>query len=603
MARIPPEKIDEIKAAVDIVSYVSRYVRLKKSGQNMFGLCPFHQEKTPSFSVSPAKQIYHCFGCQKGGDAINFLMEIEKISYIEAIRRVAFDLGIAIPEETENYQKSTDVYDALYSANQLAMEFFTSQLNKNKQNFPNKYLKNRKLKLSTISKFAIGFAPNKWDALLNNEKLESISKDVLLELGLIQKKDNDNKYFDRFRNRLMFPFHNISGRIIGFGGRRLNEDDNPKYLNSPESKIYKKGEILYGLYQAIPAIRDKNVAILVEGYFDLLRLVNSGIENVVASSGTALTENQGRLLKRYTSNVIISYDSDEAGLKSAIRNSDILESLDLHVSIIQIPTPHDPDSYILEAGKKAYFDLLKNKKNPFDIRLQKFFADNPNPTLDQKNEYIDDIITELIRFPNEIKIGYYLHKLAENLEISESLLVSRFNKIKKKRHLYNSQRINHEKETEKKSVEFKRGEWRAEEGILAAILNGKPEIIKQLLNSLSSTDFENEDLKSIFEIIMNYWEENNQLNIKKIQDDLNPEQQRIISRLSFSEVDNIEKFANDCIYRLKKWNLNTRYSEIRRMLQEESTSPKSVDHYMKELSQLKKKLIDIENEYRPKSYF
>jgi len=232
MVRIPPEKIEEIKNSADIVSYVSKYVRLKKSGINMFGLCPFHNEKTPSFSVSPKKQIFHCFGCGKGGDAINFLMEVEKISYIEAIRRVAFDLGISLPEESEEKpDKTQNAYDQYYKINQIVKEIFIEQFISGKQNHAREYMKSRKLKASTVNKFSIGFAPKKWDTLTKSEKLKDIKKADLVELGLIQKKENNTEYFDKFRNRLMFPFQSNSGRIIGFGGRRLNDDDIPKYLN------------------------------------------------------------------------------------------------------------------------------------------------------------------------------------------------------------------------------------------------------------------------------------------------------------------------------------------------------------------------------------
>jgi len=598
MARIPQEKIEEIRQSVDIVSYISKYVRLKKSGRNFLGLCPFHKEKTPSFSVSPEKKIYHCFGCHKGGDAIGFLMEVEKISYIEAIRRIAFDMGISLPAESdEKYKKDKEVYDKYYNLNQTAKDYFVEKFTDGKQNSARNYIKNRKFKVGTIKKFMIGFAPNKWDGLINHESIKNSNKQDLIELGLIFKKDNENKYFDKFRNRLIFPFQNISGRIIGFGGRRLNEEDNPKYLNSPESKIYQKGSILYGLHQAISSIRELNTVILVEGYFDLLRLVDSGIENVVASSGTALTENQGRLLKRYTPNVIISYDSDEAGLKAAIRNSEILDNLDMNVSIVQIPEPHDPDSYILEQGKKAYLQLLNSKKNPLDIKILKFFKDFINPSLDQKYKFVDDIIYELISVPNDVKIGFYLHKLAESLEITESLLVSRFNKQKKNKKYFRTNQPPKKNEKQQSDIIIKKGEWKAEEGILSILLKNNKDDTREILNNLSSSDFENENFQQIFESMAHQWEDKNSIELNQVQNELPAELHEILIALSFNEVENISKFTNDCIYKLRKWHLNARYAELRRMLQEESESEKSVIHYMKELNEIKKKLIDVENNH------
>lgn len=597
MARIPQEKIEEVRQSADIVSYISRYVRLKKSGRNFLGLCPFHQEKTPSFSVSPEKKIYHCFGCNKGGDVVGFLMEVEKISYVEAIRRIANDLGINLPVESdEKFEKQKEVYDNYYTINQIVKDFFIEQFTSGKQNPARAYLKNRELKVATIKKYMIGYAPNKWDALVKHEALKKSRKEDLLELGLIFQREKDKSYLDKFRNRLIFPFQNISGRIIGFGGRRLNEEDNPKYLNSPESKIYQKGSILYGLHQAISSIREMNSVILVEGYFDLLRLVDSGIENVVASSGTALTENQGRLLKRYTSNVIISYDSDQAGIKAAIRNSEILENLDMNVSIVQIPDPHDPDSYILEFGKKSYLQLLKAKKNPLDIKILKFYRDFNNPGLDQKNQFIDDIINELISVPNEVKIGFYLHKLAESLEITESLLVSRFNKQKKnKKYFASRQKKSTETVSTSTEVLLKKGEWKAEEGIISILLKNDNDSIKEVFNNLSSADFENEEYRQIFETISHKWEDTNSIELSQVRNLLHDSLKDILIGLSFNEVENIGKFTNDCIYKLRKWHLNSRYAELRRMLQEEAQSEKSVLHYMKELNEIKKKLIEVEN--------
>jgi len=348
------------------------------------------------------------------------------------------------------------------------------------------------------------------------------------------------------------------------------------------------------LHQAIGAIREKNNAIIVEGYFDLLRLADVGIENVVASSGTALTERQGRLLKRYTTNIMIAYDGDEAGLKAAIRNSEILESLDFSVNIIQIPEPHDPDSFILENGKKAFFDLLKNKKNPMDIRINKFLKDSPAPSLDQKNSFVDDVIFDLLSYRNDVKVGYYLHKISERLEITESLLVSRYNNIKRKKK-YSADNNETKKET---TTKFLKGEWRAEEGVISAILNAPKDTVKEVINNLSSSDFENNDLREIYEAIVHFWEENNKIDINRIKDNLSEELLQVITRLSFFEIENIEKYTRDCIYQLRKWHLNVRYSELRRMLQEESSSPESVTHYMKQLAEIKNSLLEVEEQHK-----
>ena len=597
MARIPPEKIDEIKQSAEIVTHISRYVALKKSGKNFLGLCPFHKEKTPSFSVSPEKQIFYCFGCGKGGDVFGFTMAVENISYIEAVRKTAFNLGIKLPEyssQISEQQKSE--FEVLYKTNQEAKNYFvTKYLDKNSP-AARQYFSNRKIKTVTSKKFEIGFAPKKWDELQKYSALKNVDQIILEELGLIQKKSNSDEYFDKFRNRIMFPFHNTSGRIVGFGGRRLDENDQPKYLNSPESRVYKKGEILYGLYQAIDSIREKKSAILVEGYFDLLRLVDSGIPNVVASSGTALTEGQARLLKRYTDNVIISYDSDDAGIKAAMRNSDILEKSGLNVYIIEIPLPYDPDSLILENGKNAFFNLLKNKFSPMEFKLTRFLANKPDLSIESKNTFIDQSLESLVSLPNEVKVGLYIHQISQRLEIAENFLISRFNSIKK-RNQFRKEIQSDEKNEQTTQSRFRTGQWRAEEGLLTLLLSNNAEVINYILSEISASNFKNDDLKKIFEKILITWEEMGEINLKVIQQEFdNAEEQNLLAKLSMAEINNPDKFAADCVYQMRKWHLDSRFSELKRLMNQESTAQKSVLHYMKELAEIRKKLSDIETE-------
>ena len=462
MASIPQSKIDEIQAAADIVQVISRYVALKKAGKNLKGLCPFHQEKTPSFIVSPEKQIYHCFGCGKGGNVFNFLMETEKITFIEVVRNLASDYGIKLPRHEERSVGAENVFDRLYLANGAAATFYQKQLFHEVNQKPLTYLRKRKLSDATVKKFGIGYAPKSWDSLQKYMQKQPIQTKTLVELGLIQKRDSREGYFDKFRNRIMFPFQSTSGRFVGFGGRRLVESDQPKYLNSPESDIYRKGELLYGLNYAITKIREMNMVILVEGYFDLLRLVDSGIENVVASSGTAITEQQGRLLKRYTSRVLIAYDSDEAGVSAAIRNSEILEQLALDVYILRIPVPHDPDSFVLENGKEAFLEVIRQRVTPFDMKLQSITGQMQELSDEDKNRAVDEMMQSLVKLPNEIKIGLYIHRLSEKMEIAENFLIARFNRLKQR------QRIDSTALEKLPPVEkFRVGEWQAEENIIA----------------------------------------------------------------------------------------------------------------------------------------
>jgi DNA primase len=591
MARIPQIKIEEIESASDIVSSIARYVSLKKAGKNFKGLCPFHKEKTPSFIVSPEKQIYHCFGCGKGGNVFNFIMSVENISYIESVKRIASDLGLSLPDYRSDEQSATSSeYDILYKTNQIANDYFYSQSSVPAQ----KYLEKRNLKKETLAKYLVGYAPNKWDGLINHPNFKTVNIKFFEQLGLIQKKDNSDHYYDKLRNRIIFPFFNLSGQIVGFGGRRLNENDQPKYLNSPESKIYKKGELLYGLHQAISSIREKKAVLIVEGYFDLLRLVDFGIQNVIASSGTAMTESQARLIKRYTDSAIIVYDSDEAGIKAAIRNSLILETLELRVSMVLLPKPHDPDTFLLEEGKAAFIELIKNRITPIDYQLNLFQEESKDLSLDEKNKLIDDLLEDYRDIPNEVKIGLYLHKIADKFEIAESLLISRFNKLKKRdRYRFKTD----DSDSKKPELTLKKGQWRAEEDLIAILLLEEKEVSNYIFEHISISDFANQHLRKIFELLLHQYEELGHFDSKEIEKSLTTEMEmNTFTKLNLQVINNPLKYAAGCIYKMRKWHLDSRYNEILRLMKEESSSAKSKSHYTKELADIRQHLTEIENE-------
>jgi DNA primase len=599
MARIPQEKIDEIRSVADIYQYVSQYVSLKKRGQNFFGLCPFHEEKTGSFSVSPAKQIFHCFGCGKGGDVLTFLMEIEKISYFEALKKVASDNGITLP--TQNKRSDDDQpseYDLLYDANWKAKDFFVSSLINVMGKGPGRYLTGRQLRVETLKKFEVGYAPDSWDSFSTEKNLKKIPTDMLASLGLIQQRNNGKGYYDKFRNRIIFPFHNISGRIIGFGGRRLNEEDQPKYLNSPESKIYKKGELFYGLHQAIPAIRQHSLVIIVEGYFDLLRLVDNNIENVVASSGTALTDSQAKLLKRYTTSALISYDSDEAGIKAAIRNSDILERNGINVSIILLPKGHDPDTFILEQGRRDYLALFDRKLTSMELRVQRFLADNPDPGIELKNQFIDEVLSSFTEMPDAVRVGFLIHQLAEKFQIAESMLIGQYNKMRRarQRNIANKNAARQETEAaEKKPLQIKRGRWQAEEDVLSLLLSNDRPVVSQIFDHLSVSDFANTQFGDLYGKIMLQFEDLGEISLSELQREAaGSENESLLARLAMSEFENPGKYAVDCIYQIRKWHLDNQYNELKKRMQAEQNSPQSMQHYLTEMQDIRVKMNELE---------
>jgi DNA primase len=348
------------------------------------------------------------------------------------------------------------------------------------------------------------------------------------------------------------------------------------------------------LHQAINAIREKNAVFIVEGYFDLLRLVDIGIKNVIASSGTAFSESQARLIKRYTENAIIAYDSDDAGLKAAIRNSQILETQDLKVTLILIPKPYDPDSFILEKGRNAFIDLIKNRTSALEYQLNGLQQKSKDLSIDEKNNLIDNLLEEYVTIPNDIKVGLYLHKIAEQLEITESFLISRFNLLKKRTRV----RKEYKEDTQPiREVTIKKGQWRAEEDLLSIIFLDDSNVSKYIFEHISVSDFSNDNLREVFELLAHQWEEMGHLDLKEIENSSSGEvEMNLITKLSFQTINNPLKYAAGCIYKMRKWHLDSKYREILRLMREESASDKSKLHYTRELTGIREKLSEVEED-------
>ena len=353
--------IQEIKDRSDIVEVVSDFVTLKRSGSNYKALSPFSSEKTPSFFVSPSKQIFKCFSTGKGGDAIEFLKEIDSMTYIEAIKYLAEKYGVEINENDDDYNFNSEKESLLIVLNK-SKKFFIDNLSTDEgKSIALSYLEHRNIENSMIKKFEIGYSLDKWDSLLKFLLKNQFSEDQILKAGLIL--ENNEKKYDRFRNRIIFPIHNISGKVIAFGARQIKEEKNqPKYLNSPETSLYIKSNILYGLYHSKNQIRKEDNCYLVEGYTDVISLFQIGVENVVSSSGTSLTNNQIKLISRYTKNITILFDGDKAGLNASLRGMDLILENDLNVKIVCFPENEDPDSYSKKVGKNKFLEYIKSNQ-------------------------------------------------------------------------------------------------------------------------------------------------------------------------------------------------------------------------------------------------
>lgn len=410
---ISEEIIQKVKDSSDIVDIISESVKLKKSGRNYIGLCPFHHEKTPSFSVSQDKQIFRCFGCGEGGNVITFIMKYKNLDFVESVKLLAERSNIEIETENSIESKNKQLYEKAYKINVEAARFFYSQLKQNKNALS--YFLNRGISENTIRKFGLGYAPDGWSNLIRFLKYKGYTELDMLNAGLIIKSEKGT-FYDRFRNRVMFPVFDYRGKVIGFGGRVL-DDSKPKYLNSPETAVFKKGTNLFGLNYAIKNLQEKMI-IIVEGYMDCISLHQQGITNVVASLGTALTPNQAKLLKRYVNKIIISYDADLAGQTATLRGLEILRNEDFDVKVLTVPHGKDPDEFVRSNGREAFAKLIDNALPLIDYRLKKI-GENVNfndPEMVAK--YAKDstlIVNEL----NPLQKDVYIKKISETTGIKE----------------------------------------------------------------------------------------------------------------------------------------------------------------------------------------
>ncbi len=475
---IPEHIIDKIKEENDIVDVISEVVKLKRSGRNYTGLCPFHSEKTPSFSVSSDKQIFKCFGCGEAGNVVSFVMKYRNMSYVDALKYLA-DRANIVMEEQGVSRKAHDKKERLYSLNKEVARYFFNNLNKYPKG-KNYFLK-RGISEKTLRSFGLGYSLDSWNSVLYTFK-NKYGEDILREAGLVIRNENGRVY-DRFRNRVMFPVFDYKGRVIGFGGRVL-DDSKPKYLNSPETAVFKKGTNLYGLNFAIKNNPGRTF-IIVEGYMDVIALHQYGITNVVASLGTALTSNQARLLKRYSDKVIISYDADLAGQMATLRGLEILRTNGFDVRVLTVPNGKDPDEFIRNNGKSAFLKLADSALPLIDYRLNKA---KDNIDFSNRNMVIQYArrVTEILGNLDSIEKDVYIKKISEETQITENALYDLLNEnIQKASNNY--QNVNTSEEFRQKSY-IEPAYIKAERSILKLLLEA-PDYFEYILTHISYENF------------------------------------------------------------------------------------------------------------------
>lgn len=434
---IKQETIDKINETARIEEVVGDFVSLKKRGANLLGLCPFHNEKTPSFTVSPAKGIYKCFGCGEAGNAVNFIMNHEHYSYPEALRYLADKYNIEVEETrvaTEEDIQQKNERESLYIANAFAQRYYTDQLlnTEEGQTVGLSYFKERGFNKEMIEKFQLGYAPRGGDTFTQQALKEGYQLEILEKAGLTSTKYDKPRDF--FRERVQFTIHNFSGKVVGFGGRTLSSDKKiPKYVNTPETDIYNKSKILYGLFFGKTAVRREDECILVEGYTDVISMHQAGIENVVASSGTSLTVEQIRLIKRLTPNITIIYDGDQAGIKAALRGIDLILEEDMNVQVVALPEGEDPDSFVRQTGAAGFTRFKEEKSRDFILFKAELLLDDAGNDPVKRTEVIRDMVGSIALIPDTIKRTLYIQECSKLLNLQEQLLITEINKLRRKK--------------------------------------------------------------------------------------------------------------------------------------------------------------------------
>jgi len=559
--QIPEEVIEKIKEQNDIVDIISENVRLKKAGKNYMGLCPFHNDKSPSFSVSSEKQIYKCFSCGEAGNVLTFIMKYKKLAFLEAAKYLADKASIPLQIEGQENSRISKKKELLYKVNVDAARYYFANL----QNFKiaKEYFLKRGMKEETIKRFGLGYSHDSWKGIINFLRTKGYKDDLLLEAGLISKNEKTGNVYDRFRNRVMFPVFDAKGKVIGFGGRVL-DDSKPKYLNSPETMIFQKGINLYGLNFAVKNGLQEDYIIIVEGYMDLISLHQYGITNAVASLGTALTVNQARLLKRHVSKVIISYDADLAGQTATLRGLEILRNAGFDVKVLTVPEGKDPDEFVRNNGKEAFLRLAKEALPLIEYKIKKV-ADGVNlkdgNDLVKYGEKFADILVDL----NPVEKDVYIKKISEETSIKEQalydLLSQEMAKKQKEDNFMNKKGYTGTK------LYVEPGYLKAERALLKLML--KDEFHEELKSIINLGDFIIEPHNKIYSLILQGKKVDTNNIISYVEnrcDDIESSKELIkIKEHEILAVTDKDRLIKDYIKEIKSFKLKLEIEDLRKM--------------------------------------
>ena len=577
--RYSEETIEEVRQANDIVDVISQYVHLKRSGRNFFGLCPFHNEKSPSFSVSPDKQIFHCFGCGVGGNIFTFLTKIEGITFIEAVQNLAKRANIQLPTIEGNLQdlEREKLKQKVYKVNEFVAKYYHENLYKNTSKIAQEYVKKRKLNNETLQSYQIGFSGT-FNELYKELIKQGFEEKEILETGLVNK-NNNGTFIDRYRNRLMFPICDIRGKVIAFGGRVL-DDSKPKYINSPENVVYSKGRHLYGLNVAKKG--DISRLLIVEGYMDVISLHQRGITNVVAALGTALTQSQGWLLRKNSQQVILSFDSDGAGQTAIVRSLEILQNMGCDMRVLQMDGAKDPDEYIIKYGSARFQNIMDKALSLVEYKV-KLLRNNLNlENINDKIKFLNEIAKIIAKIDNTMEKELYIEKIANTYNISKDAIYAEVNKItysntsgikilEKAKPVQKRENL---EQKEKVSEEIKK----REDTILSILLIGDINLYQIIKQNIKPEEFQSEIDQKIAKKLYEEYEKGNS-NISSIIDQLEEKEQNHITKIMAEDygIEDIEKAIDDIFQNYEKEKCKIRRVEILKELKSDIDETRKIE--------------------------
>ncbi len=594
MAKISEQSIEKVRSSADIVDVVSGYVQLKRKGRNFFGLCPFHGEKTGSFSVNDQKQIFHCFGCGVGGGVINFIMQIEKLEFVEAVHFLADKYNVKL--EISGSSRPRELISQLREIHEVAAKHFQDNLKTTAGEEVLQYFEDRGLTRKTISGFRLGYSDSGWKTLLDHLRSEEFSAEAMNQCGLFIS--GDKGYFDRFRSRIIFPLQNTQGKMVGFAGRVFKGDEPAKYINSPETPLYNKSRILYGLWASKPFIKENEPVLVVEGYMDFLQLFQAGIKNLVAVSGTAFTDGHARELRKYSRNVALTYDGDKAGVSAAIRAGYVLLRNGLNPKIVEMPINIDPDDWVKQSGPEPILESVKNARDLLSFQFEKAAGEKQDPTV--KAAFVNSVLQEFSIFDDRVLRELYVKRLAEIVDINDDTLFASLDNLLQRRR-QRLPKADRSSKTETLLNPGSQSQLKLQDELLQLCFSEDQDIRILIYKHMKADWLTSASSQRIFEAVFIHLPSAGAPDANTIIDRLSEETDRRRLSALLMELDKInitKAVVTDCLIRLEKKFIESQLEVKRQELKNTVSGDTKFSQLLTEMDILQRKKKNIGKEYR-----